>query len=100
MFIAKNFSEFKYMFAESLRDMLSPKEPGALILVLANSLQDEELRNQLKVDVQASFDEIKKISIKIILHQLMTTWRYSRRWMSLVSAPCVVGKQRASMDGR
>ena len=60
MFIAKNFSEFKYLFAESLRAMLSPKEPGALILVLANSLQDEELRNQLKVDVQVTFDEIKK----------------------------------------
>ena len=60
MFIAKNFSEFKYLFVESLRSMLSAKEPGTLILVLANSLQDEELRNMLKVDVQVTFDEIKK----------------------------------------
>jgi hypothetical protein len=59
MFVAKSADHFSHLFVESLREMLSPREAGAFILVLANSLQDECLENALKPDVVAMFDRLR-----------------------------------------
>ena len=55
MFIALNLTEFKTLFAEKLRAMLSPDELGAFILVLANSMQDKQSQASLKSDLMAMF---------------------------------------------
>lgn len=58
MFVAYNLTEFKTLFAEKLRGMLSPEELGAFILVLANSMQDRQSQTDLKNDVLAMFVEL------------------------------------------
>ncbi len=58
MFVAPNLTEFKTLFAEKLRAMLSPDELGAFILVLANSMQDKQAQADLKKDVLAMFVEL------------------------------------------
>lgn len=58
MFISSNLTEFKILFAEKLRTMLSPDELGAFILVLANSMQDKQSQESLKDDVLAMFVEL------------------------------------------
>ena len=58
MFVAPNLTEFKTLFAEKLRSMLSPEELGAFILVLANSLQDKQSQADLKNDLMAMFVEM------------------------------------------
>jgi len=55
MFVASNLTEFKTLFAEKLRAMLSPDELGAFILVLANSLQDKQSQASLKNDLMSMF---------------------------------------------
>ena len=58
MLVAPNLTEFKNLFAEKLRAMLSPDELGAFILVLANSMQDKQSQLSLKEDVFAMFVEL------------------------------------------
>ena len=58
MFVSSNLTEFKTQFAEKLRAMLSPDELGAFILVLANSMQDQQSQAALKDDVIAMFVEM------------------------------------------
>ena len=58
MFIAPNLTEFKTLFAEKLRAMLSPDVLGAFILVLANSMQDKESQASLKSNLMAMFVEL------------------------------------------
>jgi len=58
MFVSPNLTEFKTLFSEKLRTMLSPDEPGAFILVLANSMQDKESQSNLKNDLMAMFVEL------------------------------------------
>lgn len=58
MFIASSLTEFKILFAEKLRGMLSPDELGAFILVLSNSLQDRASQQILKTDLMAIFVEL------------------------------------------
>jgi len=57
MFVAPNLTEFKTLFAEKLRSMLSPEELGAFILVFANSMQNKQFQLSLKEDVFAMFVE-------------------------------------------
>jgi hypothetical protein len=59
MFIAKDFPEFKKLFVSRLKDMLSDDELGAFILVLANSQQDNDLKNILRDDLQQTFIALK-----------------------------------------
>lgn len=59
MFVAQSTDEFSHLFVEHLREMLSPHQAGAFILVLANSLQNDSLENALKPDVVAMFDSIR-----------------------------------------
>lgn len=59
MFVTPSADEFSHLFVERLREMLSPHEAGAFILVLANSLQDDHLKNLLKPDVVTMFDNIR-----------------------------------------
>ena len=59
MFVARSADEFSHLFVEHLRGMLSPDQAGALILVLANSLQDEHLESALKPDVVEMFDSLR-----------------------------------------
>ena len=47
MFIASDINTFRSLFCDKLNEMLSPTELGAYILVLANSLQDEDLHQSL-----------------------------------------------------
>ena len=47
MFIASDINTFRSLFCDKLNKMLSPTELGAYILVLANSLQDEDLHQSL-----------------------------------------------------
>lgn len=58
MFIAPTLAQFKTLFAEKLRSMLSPDELGAFILVLSNSLQDRASQQILKTDLMAMFVEL------------------------------------------
>lgn len=50
---------FKKHFENKLGDMLAPDELGAFILVLANSLQDEDLQSQLAEKLESNFSELK-----------------------------------------
>jgi hypothetical protein len=60
MFIAPDADGFRRLFIEQLRRMLSPDQVGAFILVLANSLQDESLRQSLHADLDATFARMAK----------------------------------------
>ena len=60
MFIAENFSQFKRLFVNQLKSILSPDELGAFILVLANSQQDEFLKDALSIELQKIFATFKK----------------------------------------
>ena len=60
MFIAKDFLQFKKLFVEKLKSMLSDEELGAFILVLANSLQDDYLKKELHVDLKNNFNALKE----------------------------------------
>lgn len=58
MFIAPDLASFKADFAAALKNMLTPDGLGAFILVLANSMQDEELRSLLKEDLDRTFAQL------------------------------------------
>ncbi len=60
MFIAKDLSQFKKLFVSKLKNILSDDELGAYILVLANSLQDDYLKNELRVDLKNNFNALKE----------------------------------------
>ena len=59
MFIAENLSQFKYLFVNQLKNMLSPDELGAFILVLANAQQDSFLKSELSDGLNKTFTELK-----------------------------------------
>ena len=59
MFVTDNADAFQHLFVNTLRNMLSPDEAGAFILVLANSMQDDELRNSLKHQLEANFKAVQ-----------------------------------------
>lgn len=48
MFLASSLDELRELYSEKLKAMLSPDELGAYILVLANSMQDDELHHELE----------------------------------------------------
>ena len=58
MFVSDNAGAFQHLFVNSLRNMLSHDQAGAFILVLANSLQDDDLSDSLKNDIDAMFNAI------------------------------------------
>ncbi len=60
MFIAKDLTQFKNLFVNQLKNMLSDDELGAFILVLANSHQDAFLNNALKDDLRKTFLALKE----------------------------------------
>ena len=60
MFIAEDLFQFKKLFVSKLKNMLSDEELGAYILVLANSLQDDYLKNELHVDLKNNFNALKE----------------------------------------
>ena len=60
MFIAPDADGFRRLFIEHLRQMLLPDQVGAFILVLANSLQDADLRQSLRADLDATFAQMQK----------------------------------------
>ena len=68
MFIASNLTEFKTLFAEKLRSMLSPEELGAFILVLSNSMQNKQSQASLKNDLMAMFVEMNNELKDGVLH--------------------------------
>ena len=68
MFICPSLTEFKHLFAEKLRSMLSPDELGAFILVLANSMQDKHAQASLKNDLMAMFVEMINEQKEGVLH--------------------------------
>ncbi len=59
MFVADDADAFLHLFADTLRNMLSPDEAGTYILVLANSMQDDELRNSLKQELNDNFKAVQ-----------------------------------------
>ncbi len=59
MFIAQDIRQFKSLFVQQLKNMLSPDELGAFILVLANSRQDAALREALGESLRQNFLELK-----------------------------------------
>ena len=59
MFIAKDINQFKALFVNKLKNMLSDDELGTFILVLANSHQDKFLSNELDADLKKTFVELK-----------------------------------------
>ena len=59
MFIAENFAQFKTLFVNQLKNMLSPDELGAFILVLANSQQDDFLKTALDAELKKLFSSFK-----------------------------------------
>ena len=60
MFISSDFNQFKTLFVDKLKSMLSDDELGAFILVLANSLQDEFLKKELSEDLESNFKVLKE----------------------------------------
>ncbi len=60
MFIAKDLSQFKKLFVSKLKNILSDDELGAYILVLANSLQDDYLKYELRIDLKNNFNALRK----------------------------------------
>ena len=64
MFIAPNFNEFQALFIQRLHQMLSPEELGAFILVLANSMQDAKLRQELRHEMDVVFAQLKEATRK------------------------------------
>jgi len=60
MFIAKDLTHFKKLFVSKLKTILSDDELGAYILVLANSLQDDYLKNELHTDLKNNFNTLKE----------------------------------------
>jgi diadenosine tetraphosphate (Ap4A) HIT family hydrolase len=60
VFVAPDADAFRHLFARSLAGMLSPEQAGACILVLANSLQDAGLHNELKAALRKNFTEIQQ----------------------------------------
>ena len=59
MFIAEDINQFKNLFVNQLKSMLSADELGAFILVLANSHQDVFLKNALQDDLTNTFAALK-----------------------------------------
>ncbi len=59
MFIAKDLFQFKTLFVNQLKNMLSADELGAFILVLANSHQDTFLKNELRDALTSTFVALK-----------------------------------------
>jgi diadenosine tetraphosphate (Ap4A) HIT family hydrolase len=59
VFIAADLIQFKKLFVNKLKAMLSDDELGAFILVLANSLQDDFLRQELSSDLKDNFSVLK-----------------------------------------
>ena len=60
MFIAEDVTQFKTLFANHLKDMLTADELGSFILVLANSQQDEFLKRELDADLKNIFIRLKE----------------------------------------
>jgi len=60
MFIAEDIDQFKSLFVNRLKAMLSDDELGVFILVLANSHQDEFLKSELDADLKKTFIALKK----------------------------------------
>ena len=60
MFIARDLAHFKTLFVQRLKNMLADDEPGAFILVLANSLQDDYLRQALATTLNDNFEALHK----------------------------------------
>jgi hypothetical protein len=60
MFIAKDLAQFKKLFVEKLKNMLSDDELGAFILVLANSQQDLFLKRELADDLENTYETLKE----------------------------------------
>ncbi|MEA3303560.1 MAG: HIT domain-containing protein [Pseudomonadota bacterium] len=59
MFIAADGDDFRRQFSDGLSQMLSADGLGAFILVLANSLQGDELRQPLQHALEKNFDAMK-----------------------------------------
>jgi hypothetical protein len=59
VFIAEDINQFKSLFVNQLKNMLSADELGAFILVLANSHQDAFLKNVLQDDLTNTFVALK-----------------------------------------
>lgn len=60
MFVANSLSDFQQRFSDGLEQMLASNALGAYILVLANSLQAQDLQAQLKVRLAKNFTELKQ----------------------------------------
>lgn len=60
MFIAENLTQFKNLFVNKLKAILTDDELGAFILVLANSRQDAYLKKKLSVDLEIIFESLKE----------------------------------------
>lgn len=60
MFIAKDFTQFKKLFIQQLKNMLSGDELGTFILVLANSHQDDFIKAALQQDLIKTFVTLKQ----------------------------------------
>jgi diadenosine tetraphosphate (Ap4A) HIT family hydrolase len=60
MFVSDSADAFQHLFVDTLRNMLSPDEAGTFILVLANSMQDAELRDKLKRELADTFKGVQE----------------------------------------
>lgn len=60
MFLANSLSEFKQQFIQQLHNMLDSDSLGAFILVLANSMQDQALRDALNETLQQRFNTLNQ----------------------------------------
>ena len=63
MFLASSLDDFRLLFVNKLIAMLSPDELGAYILVLANSIQDDAIRELLAGSLQEN-EKTLAIAIK------------------------------------
>ena len=61
MFIARDLDQFKTLFVDQLKNMLTDDELGAFILVLANSQQDTFLKDELADDLKRTSKKLKEM---------------------------------------
>ncbi|MEE9326941.1 MAG: HIT domain-containing protein [Cocleimonas sp.] len=62
MLLNSNSDQFKRHFKNKLSEMLSPDELGSFILVLANSMQEENLQQSLSEKLETTFNKLKAVA--------------------------------------
>ncbi|MFN3786434.1 MAG: hypothetical protein ACK4RS_06295, partial [Thiothrix sp.] len=113
MLFTSTLPVFQTRFAEGLQAMLTPDGLGAFILVLANSMQDTALRQQLAPALQRTFAQLQQsqpsappddlVTFQALLASgidCLTHWEYVQRapWEAVINPLRALRPARGSSD--